>query len=117
MKKRILIILIILLAVFILAHTVSAVGLLPITKGTTATSPGGAIAEMIGWVITAVLGVVGAIALVLFVYGGLMMIISGGSSEKINKGKEILIWATIGLLVILGSYMLVSFVIFAVKGK
>ena len=115
MKKKLVIIcfLIILVSAFFLAHSINAAGLTSPLKGSieNAGTAGKAIAVMIGLVIEAVLGIVGAIALVLFVYGGMMMIISGGSSEKINKGKEILIWATIGLFIILGSGMLVNFVI------
>lgn len=66
---------------------------------------------LIGKVINSVLGVVGSLALVMFVYGGLLWMTSAGSSDQVKKGKEIFIWATIGLVVIFSAYGLVRFVI------
>jgi len=71
---------------------------------------------IIGNVIKAVLGVVGAIALFMFVYGGMYMLTSAGSPEKVKKGKDVLIWAVIGLAVIFGSYYLVDFAIKGITG-
>ncbi|MBI5072057.1 hypothetical protein HZB93_04205 [Candidatus Falkowbacteria bacterium] len=67
--------------------------------------------ELIGRIIKTVLGVVGALALAMFVYGGFTWLTSAGSADKIKKGKDILIWATIGLIVIFTSYTLVDFVL------
>ncbi|MCK4554059.1 hypothetical protein KAU19_03790 [Candidatus Parcubacteria bacterium] len=73
---------------------------------------------LIGRIINAVLGIVGSIALAMFIYGGFTWMTSSGNSEKVQKGKDILIWAAIGLVVIFASYALVNFVIFtAIKGE
>lgn len=69
------------------------------------------IPELIGYIIKAILGITGAVALFMFVYGGVMMIISGGKTDKIQKAKDVLTWAIIGLVVIFSSYLLVAFVI------
>jgi hypothetical protein len=45
-----------------------------------------------------------------------MIILSAGSPEKVTKGKNILIWAVIGLFAILGSYMILDFIIKNVTG-
>ncbi|TSD05214.1 MAG: Uncharacterized protein Athens071412_412 [Parcubacteria group bacterium Athens0714_12] len=68
------------------------------------------IKELIARIITTILGLTGAIALVLFVYGGLVWMTSGGSSEKIKEGKNILVWAILGLVVIFTSYIILNFV-------
>ncbi len=73
-------------------------------------------AEIIGRVIKAILGVVGALALFMFVYGGLLMLTSAGSPEKVKKGKDVLVWAIIGLGVIFGSFYLVDFAITGITG-
>ncbi len=70
-----------------------------------------AVSIVIGQIIKVILGLIGAIALLMFVYGGVMWLTSQGSEEKIEKGKKILIWAIVGLVVILTSYVAVSFVI------
>lgn len=62
--------------------------------------------SLIGRVINSVLGIVGSIALLMFVYGGLTWMISSGNQEKVKKGKDILVWSAIGLAVIFMAYTL-----------
>jgi len=69
------------------------------------------IPALIGRVITAVLGVVGSIALLMVIYGGFTWMLAAGNSEKIKKGRDIIVWAMLGLVVIFTSYALVRFVI------
>ena len=69
--------------------------------------------RLIGNIIKTILTIVGALALGMFVFGGFTWMTSGGSSEKIQKGKNILIWAVIGLVVIFTSYTAVDFVLTA----
>jgi hypothetical protein len=71
---------------------------------------------VIGNIIRSLLGLSGALALLMFIYGGMLWIISGGSAEKIKKGKDTLVWATFGLAIIFMSYTLVEFVIDALAG-
>lgn len=56
-----------------------------------------------------VFGIVGALALLMFIYGGFTLILSRGSSEKVKKGGEIMIAAVIGLVIVFGAYLLVSY--------
>lgn len=57
------------------------------------------------------LGIIGSIALLFFVYGGILFLISGGSSEKITKAKSVLVAATIGLIIVFSSYLIIKFVL------
>lgn len=66
--------------------------------------------ELIGLIIKAVLGVVGSIALLMFIYGGFTWLTSGGSEKKIKEGRETLIWSIMGLVVIFASYAILRFV-------
>ncbi len=61
--------------------------------------------------------IIGALALVMFVYGGFTLILSQGSSEKVKKGTDIILAAVIGLVIMFGAYMLVSFLGEAVNIK
>ncbi len=70
---------------------------------------------IIARLIQAILGITGAIALLMFIWGGFQWLISAGSPEKVKKGKETLTWAVIGLAVIVGAYMLVSAVVSALE--
>jgi hypothetical protein len=73
------------------------------------------IPTLIGIIIKGVLGIVGSIALLMFVYGGFLMLISQGDAAKIKKGRDALIWAAAGLVVIFGSYIFVSYILSAVS--
>ncbi|MDA3839621.1 MAG: hypothetical protein PF572_00895 [Patescibacteria group bacterium] len=55
------------------------------------------------------LGLSGSVALLFFIYGGVTFLISGGSSEKVSKGKQILINSVIGLLIVFTSFMIIQF--------
>lgn len=70
---------------------------------------------LIGKLINSALGIVGSITLLMFVYGGFIWMTSSGSSDKIKKGKDIILWSAIGLAVIFSSYALVALVIKSVK--
>ena len=66
--------------------------------------------KLIGKIINAILGIVGSLALVMFIYGGVTWMLAAGNQEKVKKGKDILVWATVGLVVIFSAYALVKFV-------
>jgi len=57
-----------------------------------------------------ILGLVGSLTLLMFVYGGLMMIISSGNTEKVTKAKGILLAAVVGLAIVFASYVIIQFV-------
>jgi hypothetical protein len=65
---------------------------------------------IIAVILQVLLGLVGAGALLMFVWGGFHMIFSGGNSERLEKGKQTLVWAVIGMAVILSSYAVLGFV-------
>ncbi len=62
-------------------------------------------------IIRTFLGLLGIVALVLVLYGGYTWLTAGGNEEKIGRAKNILVNAGIGLLIILSSYAITSFVI------
>ena len=68
---------------------------------------------LVGQLINGVLGLVGSLALAMFIYGGML---AAGDSGKVQKGKDILIWATIGIVVIFSAYAVVKFVLEGVLG-
>ncbi|MFA5995654.1 MAG: pilin [Patescibacteria group bacterium] len=67
-------------------------------------------AQIVAVILQALLGIVGACTLLMFIWGGLRMIFSEGNEEKITKSRSILVWATIGLAVIMVSYSILSYV-------
>lgn len=92
--------------------TTAATGSAPPAR-TTLVNPlgrGVTIATLLGRITRMVMGVSGSFALLMFVYGAFTWVTSGGNMDKVQKGKKIFTWATIGIVVIFGSYVLVSLV-------
>ena len=56
------------------------------------------------------LGFLALIALIMFIYGGFMMLTSAGNAERVKKAKNTLVWAAAGVVIILGSYSFLRFV-------
>jgi len=65
---------------------------------------------LIGKGIKLLMQVIGTIALLMFVYGGLLWMVSAGNTEKTKKAMDIMLWAGLGVIVILSSYAIVNFV-------
>ncbi len=53
---------------------------------------------------------IGSIALGLYVMAGLLWMTASGNEERVGKAKQILVWTTLGVVVMLASYMLVTMV-------
>lgn len=85
----------------------------------TLTNPLGSVSTpqaLIGRVINSILGIVGSLALLMFVYGGLIWMTSSGNQDKVKKGRDTLVWAAIGLVIIFSAYALTRVLISSVTG-
>jgi len=71
---------------------------------------------IIGQAINGVLGLVGSLALIMVVYGGFTWMLAAGNQTRVQKGKDILIWAVVGLAVIFSAYALVRFLFVNIFG-
>ena len=69
---------------------------------------GKSIPEVIASVIRFGLGMVGALFLVYFLYGGFMWMTAGGDVKKVQKAGQTLTQAVIGLFVIMISYAAIT---------
>jgi multisubunit Na+/H+ antiporter MnhB subunit len=61
------------------------------------------------------MGVTGALALVMFVIGGIQWMTAAGNSERVKKGRDTLMWAVLGLIVIFSSYAILRAVLEALQ--
>ena len=73
--------------------------------------------DIFGKVIQVGLGIMGSVAFMVFVYGGVMWIISGGSAEKITKGTQAMLWAAIGICIIFASYAIIALILQSIGAK
>lgn len=62
-----------------------------------------------------IFGLIGSFALVMFVYGGFVMILSAGNAEKVKQGRDILTAAVIGLVIAFSAYLLIDFILDALN--
>lgn len=57
-----------------------------------------------------ILGIVGSLSLLMFIYGGISFLVSAGSPDQISKAKKIIIAAVIGLAIVFTSYLIIGFI-------
>lgn len=57
-----------------------------------------------------ILGVVGSLALLAFVVGGMMWVLSAGNAELVTRGKQTILGAVIGLVIVFTSFMIIQLV-------
>ncbi|MDD2758452.1 MAG: pilin [Patescibacteria group bacterium] len=63
---------------------------------------------IIGLIIKSALGLIGGLALAMTVWGGFQWLVSAGNQEKVKKGSQTMLWAIIGLVLVLASFLLVD---------
>ena len=66
---------------------------------------------IVGFVIQAFLGLLGVIFIVLIIYSGYNWMTAGGDSEKVQKAKNTLSQAIIGLIIVVSAYGLWDFIL------
>lgn len=73
--------------------------------------------ELLANIIRVALGVVAIVALVVIIYGGIEILISAGNEDRVKRGRDSLMWAFIGLLIVFGSYGIIQAVFKALGGE
>jgi hypothetical protein len=71
--------------------------------------------ELIGKGIRSVVGVLGSVSLVMFVYGGFLWMTAQGSEERVKKAKSTLLYSSLGIVLTFLSYSLVAFILQTVE--
>lgn len=70
---------------------------------------------LLGKVINALLAIAGTVAVLFIIIGGFQYITSAGNPDNVGKAKNTILYAIIGLVVVILSYAVVKFVIEAFK--
>jgi hypothetical protein len=66
--------------------------------------------ELVLFVMKGLIFLIGIMAVLIIIIGGVRMVISQGNQESVTKGKQTIIWAVAGLIVALLSFSLVSII-------
>lgn len=62
-------------------------------------------------IVNTIIFLVGSVAVIMIVVGGLRYVLSGGDSSAVNGAKNTLLYAVVGLVVTVMSYAIVNFVL------
>lgn len=123
MKKYIKLISASLVAVFALALVVPAVAgaaatpptspteLLNQTANKSGQTQTRSLTDIIGNIIQWILGLVGVVLLIMFIYGGVLYATSAGNEDKVETGKKVMLYAIIGVVIIALAFALTRYVI------
>lgn len=106
---------------FVFAQTSSDSGILnrlDKVAGTGGYNPGGSadITTVVGLIVQAVLGLLGVVFVILMVYAGYTWMIARGNEQKVTKAKDMLQTAIIGLVIVLSSWAIWSFILSGLIG-
>lgn len=71
--------------------------------------------EIIGTIISVVLGILGVVFLLLIIASGFFWMTAGGNEDKVKRAKRILINGTVGLVIVISSYAIASFILNAIS--
>ena len=74
------------------------------------------LAQVIVNIYNCIICVIGALTLLFVVIGGVVLILSGGNSERISLGRKIIVGAIVGMVIVLASVLIVNFAIHALGG-
>ena len=64
-------------------------------------------------IVNSILYVAGIIAVVMLIFGGIRFMVSRGDKDKVQKAKNTVIYAIIGLVLVIFSYAIVNFIVSA----
>lgn len=94
---------------------------LTVQEGAEAARADGMPADLVGpegvftQITNTVLYIVGAISVLMLIWGGLRYVISGGDSKKITDAKNTVLYAILGLVIAIFAYAIVNFVLNAIN--
>ena len=86
---------------------VSSAAKTPSKIGLVAQLPKGQWTVIVAAIIKMALQICGALSVASFTYGGVMMVTAQGNDEKIKKGRGIITWSLLALVIIAVSYAIV----------
>ncbi len=68
------------------------------------------LSSRIGTVLSMVLSFLGVLFLILIIFGGIKWMIAAGNNEKVEKAKNMIISAVVGLIIVFSAYALTAFI-------
>lgn len=66
--------------------------------------------ERVGQIIGVILSFIGVIFLILMIYAGILWMTAAGNDQQVNKAKNLMINAIIGLIIVFAAYAITAYV-------
>jgi hypothetical protein len=76
------------------------------------TSIGGGITNAVALL----MAIVGSLAVIFMIIGGIILAISAGDSKRVQQGRETILYSAVGIVVAISAYAITEFISGAVKG-
>ena len=73
--------------------------------------------EIVRNLLNTTLGVVGVVAVIMIIIGGFYYTTSQGSSEKVQKGKNTILYGIVGMIICLSAFAIVNFILASLSGS
>ena len=73
-----------------------------------ATGGQGSLRQLILTFLNFFLGFLGLISVIMIIYGGILYVTAAGEQERVDKGKKIIMYAIVGIVIILLAFALVN---------
>ena len=68
-------------------------------------------------IVNIMLFIIGALSVIMLIYGGLRYVISGGNASSVTAAKNTILYAIVGLVIALFAYAAINFVIGTLTGS
>lgn len=83
-----------------------------ICSGSSTGIPGGNgdIGLAVGKIMSAIFGVMGSLAVIMVIVGGLQYVLSSGDPKRTARAKETILYAAIGVVISISAYAIVTFI-------
>lgn len=62
-------------------------------------------------IVRAFIGIIAFLAMVYFIYGGFVMLTSGGNPEKVKTAKNAMLYAVLGMVITYASWQIIRYVL------
>ena len=80
-----------------------------IASGSTLPISGTSPAERLVLIVQISLAFLGAITVLVLIYAGFLFAFSAGNAQTVDKAKKIVVWAILGMVIVLGSWGITTF--------
>ena len=71
----------------------------------------------VGRIVSTIVAILGLVAIIVIIYGGVQYMTSAGDASKIKKAKDTILYAAIGLIICVLAFAITQFVIGSITGS